>query len=636
MSRGAANSQATLDSIGAVAVSPDGQLVAGGGRDTTVRLWDARSGTLVRTLRGHDGEVVALAFAPDGAALASGDFNHVVNLWDLRTGALQRTLKGRPAYRLNALGYSRDGRTLAVGDQVGQVTLWDAGTGTVRRTLDGHGSPVQAVAFAPDDATLAVGGWDKALELRDARTGEVRASLEHGGIVWSVAFAADGSIATASEVGKVRLWNARTGALRATLIEHDLPIRFVAASPDGRLVAAMTDSEVKLWDARTGAQVQAPTEGAGSLRSLAFSPDGRLLVGGGGGGTKAIGFMRAWDVPTGAVRWEATGHLQRVVSVAFAPDGETIAGGIDGYQRVETWHVESGHVQLWDARTGAMVRTLAKPDARTLAGSGNWVTAVAFAPDGRSLAIARDDQTIGLWDAETGQEERSWRGPEAAAVLAFAPDGKAVVGGHRGSSPGEGAVILWDAASGAELWRQAVPRSSITAVAFAPDGSRIATGSLEHRHAVGGPTEVRLWDARTGRPEWTIEAGPGGARALAFAPDGATLAGAFQVGPARQWDVATGTLRRTLEGHPPGWVAAVAFAPDGTMVASASFRQRYQLERPGEVRLWDAPTGALRRKLTADGEPASSAAFSPDLTRLAIGRDDGTLTVLHLDGGHGR
>jgi|GEM_PF-4561494 len=620
----------SMDTIEAVAVSPDGQWVGGGGGDTQVRLWNARTGALGRTFRGHDTEVVAVAFAPDGKTLASGSADHVVILWDVSTGARLRTLKGKARSRLNGLAFAHDGSTIAVADQLGRVTLWSAKLGEVAREWEGAELPVNAVAFSPNDKIVAGGCGDRTVKLWDARTGELRHTLAHGGIVRALAFLSDKELITACEDGGVRLWDPEAAVLRLVLAEDSLPVRAVAASPDGRLVAAVGEGslEPRIWEGTSGNRLDLKATSPAPLRSLAFSPDSRVLVS--GGGAKSIGTLEAWNLQTGTALWNVSGHLQRVVSIRFSPDGTMIAGGIDGYRTVKDSFVEFGQIGIWTASTGERLPLLAEPELHNLSGTGNWVQALAFAPDGKTVAVGRADHTIQVWDLRTGRVRQTCQGPDAVITLAFASDGKTLASGHQGSTQRGGELILWDATTGKSMWRQVVPRSSVMVVAFSPDGGSLASSSLRHQHSSGASSEIRLWNTRTGAPKATMKGEIRSTGALAFSRDGAMMAAAFRDGTVRLWDVPTGAPRWALKGHSPGWTLAVAFSLDGKTIASASLRDRIQLERPGEVKFWDTATGALRRTVKVDGEPASSVVFSPEITTLAIGRDDGTMTRMNL------
>jgi Pentapeptide repeats (8 copies)/WD domain, G-beta repeat/Trypsin-like peptidase domain len=240
-----------------VGFSPDGDLLATGHADGTVRIWDGATGVPLRTLTGHRDRVASVAWSPDGRYLASASINHIVQTWDAISGHPLRTItvsESRVTSSHAALvPWSPDSRHLATVGWEG-LRIWDATTGQHVRTLTD--SVAKLVSWSPDDRYLATVGWE-GLRIWDATTGQhLRNLTGHAAEVGSVAWSPDGRLlATASRDGTARTWDAMTGRVLRTLTGHRDWVASVAWSPDGRLLAtASNDGTCRLWDlARSGA-----------------------------------------------------------------------------------------------------------------------------------------------------------------------------------------------------------------------------------------------------------------------------------------------------------------------------------------------------------------------------------------------
>jgi len=262
-------------SIGRIAWSPDGRMLASPSFDKTIRLWDARTGECLRTLVGHTDQVYSVAFDPQGRNLASASGDRTVKLWAAATGGLLRTLKGHNGY-VRSVAFDPPGRNLASGSSDATVKLWEAASGRLQGTLEGHKGDVYSVAFDPAGGTLASGGHDARVMLWKAASGRLLHTLEGGvSAVISVAFDSKGrNLFSAGEGRLIEIWEMTSFRKLRTLEGHTGAVNCVHSLADGRLLASMGDSTVRLWSGNTGACLAIIPEETGGywLPGLAFHP----------------------------------------------------------------------------------------------------------------------------------------------------------------------------------------------------------------------------------------------------------------------------------------------------------------------------------------------------------------------------
>jgi WD40 repeat protein len=537
---------------------------------------------------------------------------------------LSRPLTGHTD-SVNSASFSPDGHTLATGSDDGSVRLWDTSQPTHAAPLGQlPAGPVNLnveVAFSPDGHTLAAAGGDGTVRLWDVSqpSHPVPVGQPLTGSIEKLAFSRDGhTLATGSGDGTVRLWDvsqpAHPALLSQPLTGQYLGITVVTFSPDGHTLVTASGSTVRLWDvsqpahpALLGQPLTTPDD---QVEAVAFSPDGHTLatacaaIGG-----AAYGADHLWDVTQPAQPYPlgraSTGNTGTVEAVAFSPDGHTLAAGSDDHM-VRLWHV-----------TGLA----GPPDliGQPLAGHDGQAKAVAFSPDGRTLATGGTDFAVRLWALPPGEA----KGPadwEDLGAVAFSPDGHTLAGNF------DGPVQLWDVSQPTRPTPLGPPFADSDGLSvaeeFSPDGHALATSSNDGR--------TQLWNVR--QPTHPVPLGPplashaGLVTSLAYSPDGHTLA--TENGDAVQlWDVSQPThpalVGQTLAGHDID-VGAVAFSADGHTLATGGGLDR-------AVRLWDVsqPTHPtpLGQPLTGHTAPITVVAFSPDGHTLATAGVDHTVRL---------
>lgn len=536
--------------VAAVSFSPDGRILASGGWDNAIKLWDVNTGRELLTLTGHAGAVTCIAFSANGKILASGSMDKTVKLWDVATAKESRMLSGHTGV-VQTVSFSRDEKTLLSITQNGTAKRWDVISGKELETIAEYKNPT---LLSPDGKSFATTS-DNTIELWDL---ESRKRLQtfngHAELVSSVVFSADGkTLASSSRDKTVKLWNIQSGKELRTFRGHMHFVMAVAFSPDGKILASGGfDRTVKLWDVETGKELRALVGYSSIIQTVTASPTGKFLA-----VSNQDKTIKIWDLESKTVVRILAGHSENVISVAFSPDEKILASGSRD-DTIKLWGVESGK------------------ELRTLSGHSEDVASVAFSPNGKILASGCADYRIKLWNVDTGKELQTLSGHSSSYLsgvgvssVVFSPDGKILASGSFDKT-----VKLWDVETGKELQTLSGEGEYVYSVSFSPDGKKLASANLDGT--------IKLWDVRSGEKLRTLTGHSEGLSAVLFSPDKKTLFSGSSDNTIKLWNVESGALLRTFNGHNAA-INSITFIKNGKILISGS--------ADGNIKLWNIADG---------------------------------------------
>ena len=565
-----------------VAISPDGQLVAGGSDvvfgldDATIKLWSTADGSLVLNVNpGAPYLVWSLAFSPDGSKLAAACGDSNVRVFDTFSGAVVHNLPAH-SFQAFAVAWSPDGTTLASGGSDNTAKLWNADSGALLHTLSGHTFFVASVAFSPDSFSLATGSWDHTVKLWDVSSGS------------------------------------NIGTLSAT---SESAVNAVAWSPDGQQIAAggseaTSEAIIRLWNVESKSLAGELDGHVSAVFDLTFAADGSFLISSGAEGT-----ARLWDTKAKTLLMQLGEIRGPVNAVAFSNAGDFFASG-DSISAV-TADVLSADAELWDAEAGELLLRFV--------GHEDVINSVGFSPDDQTLVTAAgspppdtNDPSVRLWNVKSGEELLVLPGHAGGSTAAaFSPDGGSIASGGR-----DGLVKIWSASTGALLKTMSHP-GGVTDVAYRPNGEVLSAGFSGVIH---------VWNPVSGSLLHTVGGGnPFGIESIDISNDGqhVVAAGDAYGNNLKMFDIDTGALTQQFVGDADGFLYSTAFSPDGTQVVSTSaFTHR--------IRFWDVADGSMIAEFdqeTGWGQwirlPVDVA---PDGLTFGYGRGDATLLVATYPG----
>ena len=645
----------------AVAFSPDGKQIATGSNDRHgyVRLWNATTGDVEKTLQGHRDAVVSVAFSQDGKKLLTGSYDETARLWNLSDDS-HIEFRGHEWWVWSAR-FSPDHKRIVTASQDGTAMVWDADTGARIKTFWRHGGPVLTADFSPDGKLIASGDelhqvyiWDPmSISDRDYRTirwednrppklQKVTAELAgHPGGVRCLRFSPDGHhVLSGGNDNTLRYWDVASGKLVKELRGHGGPVQSCVFSPSGDgmnfVASGSLDSQAKIWNIAKYDEVRvldstATTENQLGIRQLVghgqeiltavFSPDGRSIATASRDRT-----VKIWNPQSGQeIQSLREGHAFLTTRGIFFPKGDrVITSAVDNTTRI--WDVNTGRQMLILEGTGSNATVTLSHNTRWILTGGDDRQTEGNQP----AQLQSASKSARLWDAHTGKLIRELPGhQEDVTAVAFSADDRWIFTGDR-----SGRGVLWDTETGEIIFRipqESRHRKKITDVKFSLSGRQLFSSSLDRT--------VRQWKINTSgsTPELTLSKTWSHADAvigITLSADQKQAWTSCRDHQLRVWDVATANLLQTIDvdGKITG---PVDVSPDAMIAVVTPNTETKMTQANQVVRLWSLDTNGLPEQekdakvlyeTKSDGENLWFVKFSPDAQQiLTVGGDGAQL-----------
>ena len=557
----------------------------------------------------------SIVFSPDGSQLVSASQNGMIKIWEVKSGIL---LKSWPAHAGAVLhvDISLDGTQLISGGEDGLIKLWGVESGILLKNFIEHGSHIINVMFIPDKTKFVSARSGGAIKLWDIATGAMLKSNTDSSVINHAVFNHNGEQLACSFDETLKILRASTLLVLKTLKGHTKPITSICFSPnDEQIISAAEDNTIRLWDINSGVTLKVLRGHNEAITSVAFSPDGQNIISSGSGRDSIIRF---WNIKNTIVYTRMEKNIISTTGVTASANGQWLASGSD-----------NGLIQIWNASDGKIIRHLNPENKLTCK--------VFFTSDfDRIISVSRKN-IINLWDIVEGNVlstfgvntvlipndknivvmyennlEIDCSGYESEMSSAsLSPDGCQLVLGSF-----DGILRFLDIARGKVLQSLEAHTGRIRTIAFSFDGQQVASG--------GDDGIIKILNVSNGTIFRILEGGFGPVWSIAFSPNGRQLACGFDKlkkygfdernRNIRAWSIDDGKLLWDVTIGHFSMVTCIAFSPDNQQLVSCDNNR--------VIKLWSAINGALIDEVSVNSSIVSLCWKQPKF--LIAGHLDGS------------
>ena len=540
-----------------VCFSPDGSIIASGGDDQGIKIWDTKSGNLIRVIRGHSGSINTICFSPDGIYIISGSSDNTIKVWDTNSGKLIKSLSGHQGF-INSLCCTNDGLYIISGGSDASIKIWNLQTNKLVRTLKKHISSVNTVIFESNSKSIISCSNDNTIIIWNFDTGSIVQTLDspekHLSYINTVACSFDGKYIVSGSADKtVKIWNMNTGDLIKTISGykgHKESINAVCFSPDGKFIlSASDDSSIKIWNVKTGKLHKDFSGNTNSINEIKFSPDGKWLA-----SAYADKTIKIWNIQNGSLQKDnlLLEHTKDVNTLCYSSDGKFIvSGGND--KKIIIWNLESKTINNIKSKAA--------------------IHSIKLSSDNKNI-FANSNQDILKIDIKTKKPSLIYKGNTSDVLsIDLSPDDRYIAAGYTDNS-----VIVWNVSSASIFKKLTAHKSYVTVVRFSPDGKYIVSGSSDN--------SLIRWNFKDNDDYYKVIYGHVSTiSSIAFSPDRKYIVSGSWDNTVKLWNLNSGKLLYTFIAKSSS-VQTVDYDKSGKYIAAGFQDQTIKIWRTSDNFNW--------------------------------------------------
>ncbi|OMJ89715.1 hypothetical protein SteCoe_8080 [Stentor coeruleus] len=570
--------------VTSVCFSPDGELLASGSLDSTIKIWDFKDKSLQSTQTNHTRQINIITFSPNSQYLASGSYDTKIKILNLKNNEI----KDHNYHKKEIITLSFDRNSTKLASASGKTIIISNLYKQDYFKLKGHYYKINSLCFSPTNDYLASGSDDCTVKVWDISKKMLEFSFtEPKNTILVVIFSPKGNfLLSGCNLGQIKVWNLSKKAFEFSLEKYPSQIKCLTFSHNGSLLASSSyDNTIQIWDFKNKTIKFTLIGHSNEITSISFNPKSNILASG-----SKDHLIKIWDLDVQKDSISLYTHLEQVYCVCFSPDGNLLASSSKD-------------------RLIKIMNINENKEIIELKGHNHGILCITFSPDGNFIASGSGDSLVKIWDLKTNTEIYNIKYPSQIKCLSFNPNGNLLASGCM-----NGLLKVYDLQKNEDFLSKTLI-DTIYGLSFSPDGRLLA---------IGCKYSIEVWNINDKIQQYKLEGHIKTVSCLSFSPNGKFLASGSYDKLVKIWNLARKNEEFTFKGHKND-VCCLGFCPDGKFVASGS--------EDGNIKIWNLVDGVEEISFKAHEQQVCSLSFKADGKSLASGSANNEVKLWRFDKG---